>query len=69
MGLIATQVHYHIVPAPKFRSHRGVADTSKSVAHLAPTSHKLMHQREFESREELDDEEGEVIAQAIRSKL
>ncbi|KAF8517420.1 HIT-like protein [Hysterangium stoloniferum] len=57
-------VHYHIVPAPSLS-----AATSSMLSLPAPTSTEEMHRREYLGREELDDEEAQVITQAIRSKL
>lgn len=34
-----------------------------------PLTKKEMHKREFESREELDDEEAETLLESIRAKL
>lgn len=60
------QVHYHIIPAPTLHSppHR---NSRESVA-SAPTA-KEMHRMEFESREELDLDEAEALADKVRARL
>jgi len=57
-------VHYHIVPAPPLSSA-----TSSVTSLPAPSSIQEMHRREYLGREELDDEDAEVMTQEIRSKL
>ncbi|KIJ54908.1 hypothetical protein M422DRAFT_73658 [Sphaerobolus stellatus SS14] len=58
-------VHYHIVPAPKLSG----PESEPIAPPLAPVSMGEMHRREFLGREELDDEEAEVLCRIIRSKL
>ncbi|EGN98026.1 hypothetical protein SERLA73DRAFT_91215 [Serpula lacrymans var. lacrymans S7.3] len=65
-------VHYHIIPAPTFgQSSNG----GKGVEHVEKTlstglfACKDMHQREFESRSELDDDDGDALAAKIRARL
>ncbi|KAH7926448.1 HIT-like protein [Leucogyrophana mollusca] len=60
-------VHYHIIPAPSFNSP--TPERSKDVDRRVPLTRREMHQREFESREELDNEEGRELADKIRAKL
>jgi hypothetical protein len=57
------QVHYHIVPAPTETTSVAVPSPS------APLSKTEMHRREFLARDELDDDDAEVIVRKIRSKL
>jgi hypothetical protein len=61
------QVHYHIIPAPDFtkpkpqaasHDHRTVALTQKE-----------MHKAEFESREELDEDDASRLVANIRARL
>ncbi|KAF8967079.1 HIT-like protein [Flammula alnicola] len=63
-------VHYHIIPAPKFggKGH-GVESTDEAVGGMAPLTHREMHKKEFEAREELDDDDAEVLLKQIRSRL
>ncbi|KAH7910838.1 HIT-like protein [Hygrophoropsis aurantiaca] len=58
-------VHYHIIPAPSFNSPA----RKSTVDSRTPLTRREMHQREFESRDELDDEEGQELAKKIRAKL
>ncbi|KAG0697679.1 HIT-like protein [Suillus ampliporus] len=58
-------VHYHIIPAPSFDS----SAKEKAKENEIPLSRREMHQREFESREELDDDEGNGLAVRIRASL
>ncbi|KAJ7855985.1 HIT-like protein [Mycena olivaceomarginata] len=51
--IYSLQVHYHVIPAPTFGKQPSTP----------------MHQREFDGRTELDEEEGEILAKQIRSKL
>ena len=61
------QVHYHIIPAPDFtnpkpepavRNHRTTA-----------LSQKEMHKAEFESRDDLDDDEAMELVSKITARL
>ena len=66
LGLIGTvcmqQVHYHIIPAPKLNE--------PSVAKaIMPESTISMHQREFEARNELDDDDAQELVKEIRAHL
>ncbi|KAF8208664.1 HIT-like domain-containing protein [Mycena galopus ATCC 62051] len=58
-------VHYHIIPAPTF----GKQPRAPVVEDTKPLTRREMHQREFEGRTELDEEEGAILAEQIRSKL
>ncbi|KAJ7134356.1 HIT-like domain-containing protein [Mycena epipterygia] len=58
-------VHYHVIPAPTF----GSQPTNPSPEDVEPLTRREMHQREFEGRSELDDDEAIVLAEQIRSKL
>ncbi|KAJ7242815.1 HIT-like domain-containing protein [Mycena haematopus] len=57
-------VHYHVIPAPTFGKQ-----PLPQVEYTKPLTVKEMHQREFENRTELDEEEGAILADQIRSKL
>ncbi|KAJ7366585.1 HIT-like protein [Mycena albidolilacea] len=58
-------VHYHVIPAPTF----GKQPLTPVAKDTEPLTMKEMHQREFDGRTELDEEEGEILAKQIRSKL
>ncbi|KAG1764561.1 HIT-like protein [Suillus occidentalis] len=62
-------VHYHIIPAPTFDSNAGVGPLEKAKENEIPLSRREMHQREFESREELDEDEGMNLAVRVRASL
>jgi hypothetical protein len=62
-------VHYHVIPAPKYGSSRGVESTNEAVGGRAPLTHHEMHRKEFESREELDEDDAKVLLKKIRSRL
>ncbi|KAI0075062.1 HIT-like protein [Panus rudis PR-1116 ss-1] len=58
-------VHYHVIPAPRFDS-----DVAKGHNHVTlPLTQREMHKHEFESREELDDEEAISLVSHIRARL
>ncbi|KAK7048155.1 HIT-like protein [Favolaschia claudopus] len=57
-------VHYHIIPAPTF-----IQRSTHTENYTEPLTMKEMHQREFEGRTELEEEDGEILAKQIRSKL
>ncbi|KAJ7430628.1 HIT-like protein [Mycena latifolia] len=58
-------VHYHVIPAPTF----GTRPPETSSKDPEPLTRREMHQREFEGRSQLDDDEAAVLAEQIRSKL
>lgn len=66
-------VHYHIIPAPIFDSPtiEEPASTSKKPPRqsVVPPSRREMHQKEYEAREELDDDEAQALAQNVRARL
>ncbi|KAJ7505534.1 HIT-like protein [Mycena galericulata] len=59
-------VHYHIIPAPTFGRQ---SPSEASPQDTEPLTRREMHQREFEGRSELDDDEATVLAKQIQSKL
>ncbi|KAH7885103.1 HIT-like protein [Phlebopus sp. FC_14] len=61
-------VHYHIIPAPTSTSSPSV-DVRQTTKRHVPTTRRELHQREFEARDELDEEEGHVLAVKVRAKL
>ncbi|KAJ3762128.1 HIT-like protein [Lentinula raphanica] len=60
-------VHYHIIPAPTYES-ANLAAPSKNIQG-PPLTRRQMHRMEFESREELDDEDAVALTQLIRARL
>ncbi|KAH9480545.1 Protein hit [Psilocybe cubensis] len=63
-------VHYHIIPAPRLNSSgRGVEATDEAVGGKAPLTHREMHQKEFEAREELDEDDAKDLLKGIRARL
>ena len=56
------QVHYHIIPAPRLNE----PSTAKVVM---PESTIAMHQREFEARNDLDEDEAQELVQKIKAHL
>jgi diadenosine tetraphosphate (Ap4A) HIT family hydrolase len=58
-------VHYHIIPAPTF----GKQPPAAPLKDVEPLTMKEMHQREFEGRSELDEDDAAILAEQIRSKL
>ncbi|KAF7797440.1 hypothetical protein EIP86_008635 [Pleurotus ostreatoroseus] len=63
-----SHVHYHIIPAPKFTDANPADDFKGDHVTLALTQ-KEMHQKEFESRQELDEEDAQLILQRIHAHL
>jgi len=64
-------VHYHIIPAPTFSSKTSPTSVKlKHVDHVVqPLTQKEMFQKEFEAREELDNDGAEELAERIRAKM
>ncbi|KAF7296462.1 HIT-like protein [Mycena chlorophos] len=59
-------VHYHVIPSPIFSTTSALTPKRPEVK---PPSQRAMHRLEFASRSELDDDDAEVLAEKIRSKL
>ena len=62
-----SQVHYHIIPAPKSNETAPKAFT-RNRATLALTENE-MHRLEIEAREDLDEEEADALLQKIHARL
>ncbi|KAH8114593.1 HIT-like protein [Phellopilus nigrolimitatus] len=63
-------VHYHIIPAPTFDATSKISALPSSEGnHSRPLSRNEMHRKEFEAREELDDEDAKALVQKIAAKL
>jgi len=65
-------VHYHIIPAPSFSSSSdkiiGFEERSREDWRV-PLTNKEMHKLEFESREQLEEEDAKVLVQKIMARL
>ncbi|KZW01513.1 HIT-like protein [Exidia glandulosa HHB12029] len=57
-------VHFHVVPAPILNAPHAKSEPVNGVL-----DHKAMLKFEKNAREELDESEGEIIAERIRSRL
>ncbi|KAJ3516604.1 hypothetical protein NLJ89_g1029 [Agrocybe chaxingu] len=62
-------VHYHIIPAPKFASNQVSESTNEGAGGKAPLTHFEMHRKEFEAREELDEDDAKILVQKICARL
>ncbi|KAK7056639.1 hypothetical protein VNI00_002356 [Paramarasmius palmivorus] len=64
------KVHYHIIPAPQFgKTTEPSKPRTKESDPSAPLNVRQMHQLEFESRSDLDEDEAQLIAKRIRAHL
>jgi hypothetical protein len=65
------QVHYHIIPAPTFNSTVATEPSTRTspVPHSGPLDVKEMHRLEREGRDELEDDDAEVLAKKIAARL
>ncbi|KAG7088614.1 hypothetical protein E1B28_012588 [Marasmius oreades] len=63
-------VHYHIIPAPKLGVSKPEIDTrTGTVRSRLPPTEREMHRMEFESRDELDEDEAKDLVERIRAHL
>jgi hypothetical protein len=62
------QVHYHIIPAPKFSSSTTSLDT-KDLNQKSPATVQDMHREEYESRSELDKDDAHELVERIKAHL
>ncbi|KAI0801744.1 HIT-like domain-containing protein [Irpex lacteus] len=60
-------VHYHIIPAPDFTKPKPQASVNDHRTRAL--TQKEMHKAEYESRGDLDDDEGNELASKIRARL
>lgn len=76
--LLCTQVHYHIIPAPRpgfdvstsVSMSVALADTPEHHDRVTkPLTEKEMHAREFEVRNELYEDDAERLVESIRAHL
>jgi len=62
-------VHYHIIPAPIFSSSTKISVLPASEEAKSPLTKSEMHRKEFEAREELDDDAATELVKKITAKL
>ncbi|EMD40001.1 hypothetical protein CERSUDRAFT_132773 [Gelatoporia subvermispora B] len=63
-------VHYHVIPAPSHTTGNHLASKPSIVdRRTLPITEKEMHQREWEARDELDEEEAAGLVEKIRARL
>jgi len=65
---VVPHVHYHIIPAPRFNS----LPTSlgpRDLNQVAPTTAKDMHRKEYESRDQLDEDDAHALVDKIKTHL
>lgn len=60
-------MHYHIIPAPQPGSSS--SSSAEAAGKQIPLSHEEMHQKEFESRHKLDEDDAIALAKRIRARL
>jgi hypothetical protein len=65
------QVHYHIIPAPKFSSAlaTGLGPRESDTNQKLPLTAQDMHRKEYESRNELDEDDAHVLIGRIKAHL
>lgn len=63
------KVHYHIIPAPTFTSSTKISVLPASEEAKTPLTKREMHRKEFEAREELDDDAATELVKKITAKL
>lgn len=62
------QVHYHIIPAPKFSSLPTSLD-SKDLKEELPLTARDMHRKEYELRDDLDEVDAHTLVEKIKTHL
>ncbi|KAI0269855.1 HIT-like protein [Gloeopeniophorella convolvens] len=65
---VVPHVHYHIIPAPRFGSLSANLSPRDSNSQK-PLSTMDMHRREYESRDELDEDDATVLVERVRAHL
>lgn len=65
------QVHYHIIPAPtrEATSKISVLPVVPTASHGHVPTHEEMVQKEFEARQELQDDDAKSLQELIAAKL
>ena len=62
------QVHYHIIPAPKFSSPPTGLDPEDLKQEL-PLTTRDMHRKEYELRDDLDEDDAYALVEKIKTHL
>lgn len=62
------QVHYHIIPAPKFSSLPTDLDPNDLKQEL-PLTTRDMHRKEYELRDDLDEDGAHALVEKIKTHL
>jgi hypothetical protein len=62
------QVHYHIIPAPKFGSLPPGLDP-KDLKQELPLTASDMHRKEYELRDDLDEDDAHALVEKIKTHL
>jgi hypothetical protein len=62
------QVHYHIIPAPKFSSLPTGLDP-KALKQELPLTAGDMHRKEYELRDDLDEDDAHALVEKIKTHL
>ena len=62
------QVHYHIIPAPKFSSLPTGLDP-KDLKQELPLTARDMHRKEYELRDDLDEDDAHTLVEKIKTHL
>ena len=62
------QVHYHVIPAPKFSSLPTGLDPKDLKEELPPTA-RDMHRKEYELRDDLDEDDAHALVEKIKTHL
>jgi hypothetical protein len=64
------QVHYHIIPAPRFSTlPTGLGPREPDQNLRLPPTEKDMHRQEYESRDELDEDDAHALVERIKAHL
>jgi hypothetical protein len=62
------QVHYHIIPAPRFSTLPTGLGPIEPNQNMPPTG-KDMHRQEYESRDDLDEDDAHALVERIKANL
>jgi hypothetical protein len=62
------QVHYHIIPAPRFTSSPTSLGSGDLDQKLPPTARE-MHRKEYEARDDLDEDDAHALVERIKAHL
>jgi len=65
---VVPHVHYHIVPAPQFSSLQAGLG-SRDLDRELPLTGKELHRKEYESRDDLDEDVAHALVERIKAHL